>query len=68
MKAKKVFRVRSRAFWACNGQEIRDVAWIEYGQSDDHRLKRLDLGKPIKIEFVDPPPGRCPHCGEKNGT
>lgn len=62
---KKVFRVRDRIFWACNGQAIRDVAFIEWGQKDTYWMKRLSHPKMIRIEFVDLPADRCRHCGEK---
>ncbi len=65
MKPKKVFQVRDRVFWACNGQMIRDMVWMEWRLNNEHWMKRLSLAKPIRVELVKPPADRCRHCGEK---
>lgn len=60
---KKIFKLAHYYFWAANGQYIADVQWVEWN-SEAVRLKRI--GKPlIQVTVVDPPPGRCPRCGEK---
>ncbi len=60
---KKVFRIRQRLFYACNGREIRNCHYVEYVGSKVY-LSPVD-GDRYQIELVKPPPGRCPHCGEK---
>ena len=60
---KKVFRIAGRYFWAVNGHPILDVRWVEW-QGEKMWMKRSDQDR-LRIEIVDPPEGRCPHCGEK---
>lgn len=60
---KRVFRIAGRFFWAVNGHPIRGVWYVEW-QGDKMWMKRFDIPR-FRIEVVDPPEGRCPHCGEK---
>lgn len=60
---KKVFRIKYRYYWACNGQLIRNMYYTERIGS---KLWMTRFKHPrIQIEMVKPPAGRCPHCGEK---
>lgn len=62
---KKVFQIKYNYYWACNGQRIHDAWYIDgLVGSKKATLYRLN-GDPVKIRFVEPPAGRCPHCGEK---
>ncbi len=62
---KKVFQIKYDYYWASNGQRIRKMWYAEHTVgSKEAWLYRLD-GPRIRIEMVEPPPGRCPHCGEK---
>ena len=60
---KKVFKIKFRYYWACNGQLIRNVHYTEWF-GNRLWMKRFDQPR-IRIEMVAPPPNRCPHCGEK---
>lgn len=52
-------------FWACNGQEIRHACELQY-MADDRRVYLwIADGRRVRVEIVDRPNNRCPHCGEK---
>ena len=63
MKTKKVYEIGSHLFWASNSQEVLKVHYREW---DGDKVWLNRFGRPrIQIEMVEPPAGRCPHCGEK---
>jgi hypothetical protein len=62
---KKVFPIKFSYFWACNGRRINDVWYVDQTLGNKWAwMYRMD-GSRVKVEFVEPPAGRCPHCGEK---
>lgn len=64
MKEKRIFRIGQNYFWACNGRKITNCWWVSLGRSAT-AVMGLSNGSEVKVVFVDPPAGRCPHCGEK---
>lgn len=63
-QVKQVFRIGRRVFWRSNGMEIRYLWYLEY-KEDGHVIMHRFNKRPLRVEMVDPPSGRCPHCGGK---
>lgn len=62
---KKVFQIKGNYYWACNGQRVRNVWYVEHMLGSRLAWMTRSDNTRTRIEIVDPPPGRCPNCGTK---